>query len=258
VWKLLQTYSEPGPLRDPLLLVCLSTSNPEYRLLYSQARELGRFLLRKLDFQMFASLYSSALPPEIKVSNDGLANLVSNNFYLYAGKKRDYVLVAGHASPSEDQYDYAETILTYAKELGIKEMVSFGARWTETVLPPTDSPKITGFASSKEGAKLLEDAGITISRNESAFYFGNLIVPMCKSQGIQGYKVSVDHGEPAPHPRSVIGFLDVLSKVFGLSLDISDLQTQARELADSLRKSAVEDLDENGEPRGSQNDDIYR
>ena len=98
LWNKLQVYSRPTDLRDPVLLVSVSTSNPQYVLLYSQARELGKFLVSKLDFRLIASLYSSALAPEVQVSADGIADLISNNFYLHHGKDRDYLLFAGHAS----------------------------------------------------------------------------------------------------------------------------------------------------------------
>lgn len=254
----MQSFLEKPVLRDPLLITCLSTSNPEYRLLYSQARELAKFLQRKLDFKLVASLYSSALPPEVKVTNDGIASLVSNNFYLYSGKSRDYLLLAGHSSPIEDQFEYGEVILSYVESLGAKEMVSFGARWTESVVPPLDTPKVSGFASDEEGVKRLESAGITLSRNEAAFYFANLLVPLCKFHGIRGYKISVDHGEPIPNPKSVIEFLNVMSKMFGLSVDDSDLREQARQLAETIKRSTIEGVTGESDTKASQKDDIYR
>ena len=153
MWSRLQSHTEESRLRDPILIVCLSTANPEFRLLYSQAKELGRFLQRKLDFKLIASLYSSALPPEVKVTEDGVVNLISNNFYLYSAPARDFVLLTGHSAPVEDQYEYGDTILSYAEKLGVKELISFGARWTETVVPPLEAPKVTGFASDEEGSK---------------------------------------------------------------------------------------------------------
>ena len=257
MWKMFQSISEPGALRDPLLIVCLSTSNPEYKDLYSQGRELGRFLLKKLGFEQLSSLYSSALPPEVKVSNSGVGNLASNNFYVYRGEKRDYILLAGHSSPIEDQFEYGDVVLSYAQKLGVKELVSFGARWTETVLPPLDIPKLTGYANDEEGTKRLEVAGISIQRNESAYYFANIITSQSKFYGIRGYKVSVDHGEPAPNPKSLIAFLGILGKMFDLKVDDSDLHTQARELDESMRKAAIDGVSDDGN-KDSQNDDIYR
>ncbi|MGI0092365.1 MAG: PAC2 family protein, partial [Nitrososphaerales archaeon] len=241
---MLQVESEPGPLRDPILLVALSTSNPQFRILYSQARELARVLQRKLNFQLAATLYSSALPPEVKVSNHGVGSLVSNSFYIYSGKERDYLLLSGHSSPTGDEYEYGEVVLEYAKQLGVKEMISFGARWTDSVLPPLESPKVTGFATDEYGINRLNEAGVTILKNESAFYFGNVIVPLAKLHDIRGYKISVDHGEPSPHPKTSIAFLEVLSKMIGLSVDDSDLHQQSKQLADALQRAEIEGVRE--------------
>jgi proteasome assembly chaperone (PAC2) family protein len=258
MWIRLQTHIEERSLRDPLLIVCLSTADPQFRLLYSQAKELGRFLQRKLDFKLMASLYSSALPPEVKVNEDGVASLISNNFYLCSSPTRDFVLLTGHSSPIDDQYEYGDTILSYAEKLGVKELVSFGARWTETVASPLEDPKVTGFASDEDGAKRLSEAGVSILKNESAFYFGNVIVSLSRFHGIRAYKISVDHGEPSPNPKSIIAFMGVLSRMFNLSADVSDLNEQSKLLADEIKRAEIEGVSSEDEPKNSQSDDIYR
>ena len=190
--------------------------------------------------------------------------MLSNNFYLYSGKNRDYILFAGHASPLESEYEYGETILEYASQLGVKDLVSIGARWSQPVLAPTESPKVIGFSSDEDGVAKLKEAGVTVLKSEAAFYFANMIVPLSKLHGIRGYKLSVDHGEPIPHPKSLIAILDVLSKLTGLQVDNSDLVTQSKELAEAIQKAEIEglDIDEDGEISGSrrppQGDDIYR
>jgi proteasome assembly chaperone (PAC2) family protein len=265
MWNKLQVLSEPGSLRDPILLVSVSTSNPQFRLLYSQARELGKVLIRKLAFKQIATFYASAMSPEIRILRNGTATLQSNNFYHYAGENRDYILFAGHSSPIESEYEYAEVILDYARNLGVKELISFGARWSEPVLSPLEPPKVLGFATDEIGVNKLKEAGVTILKSEAAFYFANLIVPLAKLYGIRGFKLSVDHGEPSPHPKSLISLLTVLSKMIDLKVDQTDLLSQSKELAEAIQKAEVEgvEIDEDGEPTGTnkrsqQSDDIYR
>ena len=120
------------------------------------------------------------------------------------------------------------------------------------------APKITGFASDEEGAKRLGDNGITITRNESAFYFGNLIVPVSKFHGIRAFKISVDHGEPSPNPESVIAFLSVLSRMFNLTVDVADLREQSEQLSDAIKRAEIGGESSDEESRNPQNDDIYR
>lgn len=259
LWNKLQIYSTPSDLRNPILLVSVSTSNPQYLLLYSQARELGKFLISKLDFMLIASLYSSALSPEVQVSTDGIADLVANNFYVHRGKDRDYILFAGHASPIGDEYEYADVVLSFAKSLGVKELVSFGARWSEETISPYATPKVSGFSTDKTGTERLEQCEVEILRNENALFFANTIVALCRFHDIRGYKLSVDHGEPAPHPKSLISFLGVLSSLTGLEVDASDLVTRSKELAEAIKHAEYEpvsDEDEEGKHRDGR--DLYR
>jgi len=264
LWNRLEIDNEPKDLRNPVLLVSLSTSNPQFRLLYSQGRELGKYLLKKLDFRQIATLYSSAMSPEIRISRIGIASMLSNNFYLHSGKTRDYVLFAGHSSPVESEYEYGEVVLDYAKSLGVKELISFGARWSQPVLSPVEAPKVLGFGTDEIAVNNLKDAEVVILKSESAFYFANLIVPLAKIHGIRGYKLSVDHGEPIPHPKTLIGLISVLSKMINLQVDSSDLEAQSKDLAEAIQKAEIEglEIDEDGETEGTRRspkgDDIYR
>jgi len=80
MWERLEVDAKPA-VEDSVLLVALSTMAPQYEPLYSHARELSRFLLRKMEFKRFATLYSSSLPADVEIGEDGLARLRSNNFY---------------------------------------------------------------------------------------------------------------------------------------------------------------------------------
>ncbi|MDG6995865.1 MAG: PAC2 family protein, partial [Nitrososphaerota archaeon] len=246
-------------LRNPILLVAVSTSNPQYLLLYSQARELGKFLMSKLDFRLIASLYSSALAPEVQVSADGIADLVSNNFYLYRGNERDYILFAGHASPTGDEYEYSEIVLSFAKSLGVKELVSFGARWSEETISPYVTPKVLGFSTDKTGTERLQQCEVEVLKDEVALFFANTIVALSRFYDIRGYKLSVDHGEPSPHPKSLIAFLGILSALTGLTVDTSELEAKSKQLAEAIRRAEIEAPSEEEEERKQRGGrDLYR
>jgi len=264
LWNKLEIINEPKDLRNPVLVVSVSTSNPQFKLLYSQGRELGKYLLKKLDFRQIATLYSSAMSPEIRISRNGIAGMLSNSFHLYSGKSRDYILFAGHSSPVESEYEYGEVVLDYAKTLGVNEVISIGARWSQPVLSPLEAPKVLGFGTDETAVNTLKDAGVAILRSESAYYFANLVVPLAKIHGIRAYKLSVDHGEPTPHPKTLTALISVLSKMIDLEIDFSDLEAQSKELAEAIQKAEIEGLevDEDGEINGTRKspkgDDIYR
>jgi proteasome assembly chaperone (PAC2) family protein len=227
-------------LKDPVLLVALSTSVQQYKVLYSQARELGKFMLKKMEFEKFATLYSSSMPPLVAISDEGLIRLYSASFYRHPGE-RDIVLLAGDASPVDEQYEFSESVLKYAHSLGVREVVSVGTRWTEEAASPTAVPRVKGFATDEKGVKDLEGWGVEITRDEPAPYFASLVIALAERYGMRGYKLSVDHGEPTPHPRSVIEIMATLQKMMGLQVDTSELIGIADKMAANLEPGVGND-----------------
>jgi len=213
-------------LKNPALIVAVSTSVPQYRALYSQARELGEYMLRKMKFAKIGTVRTSAFPPEVLVRDNGLSTLPECSFYLIRGK-RDVILFAGDASPAEEQYEFAQFLLEKAKDMGVTELYSVGARWAENPLPPEAEPQATGFATDSTGVSKLKKHGVKILADESAPFFSSMVVAMAKEMGIKGYKLSVDHGEPSPHVRSVTKLLEILSAMAGFDVDLAELRSKA-------------------------------
>ncbi len=241
MWEKIVETGERPKLRNPVLVVALSTSNPQYRSLYSHARELGEFMLKKMDFKKFATIYASALPPAIVISDEGTARLVSASFYHFSGG-RDVVLLAGDTSPTDDQYEFCDAVLQFAKELGVVDLISIGTRWTEAVALPTFTPKVLGFATDQRGVDELTGLGVTIIKDEPAPFFASMVVAMAEERGIRGFKLSVDHGEPIPHPKSLVELLLVLSKMLSFEVDAADLEASAKEMEANLKDEPPIDL----------------
>lgn len=240
MWEKL-VVDEEQVTEDSALLVALSTMAPQYEPLYSHARELSRFLLRKMEFRKFATLYSSSLPADVAIGDDGLVRLRSNSFYSFAAKRR-VIMLAGDGSPFDDQQEYADSVLSFARRLGATEVVSVGARWSESPVPAGVPLKPVGFASDAAGVKELEELGVTITKGEPGPFFANLIVGMAGDYGMRGYKIGVDHGEPLPHPRSLLQIVRVLSEMLGFTVDTKELVTRAKELEKEGAETALPDV----------------
>jgi proteasome assembly chaperone (PAC2) family protein len=241
MWENIVETGDRPRLRDPVLVVALSTSNPQYRSLYSHARELGIFMLKKMEFKKFATIYASALPPAIVISDEGTARLISASFYQFSGG-RDVVLLAGDTSPMDEQYEFCDTLLRFAKELGVVDVISIGTRWTEAVALPTFTPKVLGFATDQKGVDELTGLGVTIIKDEPAPFFASIVVAMAKAHGMRGYKLSVDHGEPIPHPKSLVELLRVLTKMLQIEVDPADLEASAKAMEADLQDEPSVDL----------------
>ncbi|HYA55909.1 MAG TPA: PAC2 family protein [Nitrososphaerales archaeon] len=212
-------------LKNPSMIVAVSTSMPQYRALYSQARELAEYLLGKMDFRKIGTVRASAFPPEVLVRHDGLSTLPECSFYICRGKK-DLLLFAGDSSPADEQYEFAQFVLKVAKDLETKELYSVGARWAETPVPAEAEPVTTGFSTDPTGVANLRNHGVRILGEEPAPFFASMVVAMAKDVGIRGYKLSVDHGEPTPHVRSVTKLLEILCEMASFEVDLGELKAK--------------------------------
>jgi proteasome assembly chaperone (PAC2) family protein len=220
------TSSYEGRPNNPAVIVAVSTSLPQYRELYSQARELGNFMLRKMESQKIATIHSSSLAPEVVVREDGSAVLPGCYVHLMKGE-RDILLLTGDSSPMEDQYQFARIVLGHAEKLGAKELYSVGARWAENPLSPEAEPEPNGFATDKLGVEKLKKCGVKIVQEEPAPFFASVVVGLAGEYGMRGYKLSVDHGEPSPHPRSVARILKALTALAGFDVSTDELRAQS-------------------------------
>ena len=225
MWIDFEADDVPAP-RSPVMIVAVSTSMPQYRALYSQARELAGYLLKKMDFKIIGTVRASSFPPEVLVRDDGLSSLPECRFYLSRGK-RDLLLFAGDTSPADEQYEFAEFILETASKMGVKDLYSVGARWAENPIPSEAEPQATGFATDATGVARLRKQGVRILAEEPAPFFASMVVAMAKEVGIRGYKLAVDHGEPSPHVRSVIKLLEVFSTMASFEVDLGELRAKA-------------------------------
>jgi proteasome assembly chaperone (PAC2) family protein len=212
----------PRKLHDPQMIVAVSTAIPQYRVLYSQGRELANYLLRKLKFERIATFNSSSSPPEVIIREDGTATLPACHVYL-THAKRDVLLFSGDGSPMDDQYQYSRVLLDYACEIGVKDLYSVGARWADSPLSPESEPQVNGFATERTGTRRLQKCGVKLLSEEPAPFFASMIVGLARDFGIRAYKISVDHGEPSPHPRSIARMLQVLSSLCGLEIQVDEL-----------------------------------
>jgi hypothetical protein len=105
-------FAEDGGYKpkNPALIVSVSTSMPQYKALYSQAREMADYMLKKMKFEKLGTIRTSAFPPEVLVRGDGVSTLPECSFYVTKGKD-DLILFAGDTSPMDEQYEFAQFLL---------------------------------------------------------------------------------------------------------------------------------------------------
>ena len=235
MWDKWEVHGKPD-LKGASMIITLTTSMPQYLMLYSQGRELAEYLKNHLHVKHFATYYSDSMPPDCLIRSDGTAGLYSCEFHYFEGRTgKRIILLSGESSPQTEMYWFADRVLSFARDLGVKEMFSIGTRWTES---PTIEmkPQVLGFGSDADAVDRLRRNGVRILSDEQAPYFGSLVVGMSKLYGITGYKLSVNHGEPRPHPRSVKALLQVLFSLLDFMIDTTELDQKARQMDATIKE----------------------
>ncbi len=157
-----------------------------------------------------------------------------------------------------DEYDFGDQILSFAQKLGVREVVSLGARWNEDPVSPFEMPKVIGFSSDEDGVEELKALGVEIEKEESAYFFANTVVGLVPKYSMRGFKLSVNHGEPRPHPKTVMAFLGVLSKMMREDVELSELQASSQELEKVIKSAGYDATAANALQQQQPQGDIYR
>lgn len=219
------------------MIVALSTGLPQYFMLYSQARELSSYLLEHIQSLKLATYYTSAMEEFVNVGDDAVAKLPGYEIYQLKpnrtpGSTDEILLLTGYASPREHIYEFCDRVLTKAVEKWkVGTLVSVGARWAdEPTEPILSSSRVYGFGGSEAESSIIRKLGLPEHPAEVAPYFANVIASMAPLYGVMGFNLSVDHGEPRPHPRQLQAIIAALSKLLGFSLDVTDLDAEAEKL----------------------------
>jgi uncharacterized protein len=81
--------------------------------------------------KIYAKVISDSFPPAVHTKN-GVLELISDDIYLYRSKKRDYLFLIGPVQPSlmmpissSQHYEFSETISSFLKKQGVKEIYTF-------------------------------------------------------------------------------------------------------------------------------------
>jgi proteasome assembly chaperone (PAC2) family protein len=235
MWEKWVFHSEERIERSSMI-VALSTGLPQYYMLYSQGRELAKFLLEHVENKKLASYYSSAMEDFVLVNDDAVAELPAYGVHRLMPTRSDseeqILLFSGHSSPREETYEFCDSLLSTAKsKWGVQRIISIGTRWAEEPTQPVvETSKVYGFGGSNADVALMRKLGIIEHPTEVAPYFANIIVGMAPLYGLSAIKLSVDHGEVRPHPRQIKAIMGVLGKMLGFSVDVSLLDEEAEKL----------------------------
>ena len=222
--------NEAPKLRAPFLVAGLPDSGRVAKIVLDQ-------LIKQLKAIPLGYLYSDYLPPRLLLKPDGTAELMKHEFYYWQNTSgpQDLVLYTGDAQPilPEAAYRLSQAVVDLAEKLGVETVVTVGAFITGKI---SDNPKVYGAASDPRLVEELRALQVEIIDRGAVTWMNGLIPGLAKVKNLKGLFLSGETSGFMVDPRAAMIILRVLIKKLGLQIEMKELEGQAKELEDALKK----------------------
>ncbi|KUO42114.1 MAG: hypothetical protein APU95_03890 [Hadesarchaea archaeon YNP_N21] len=187
-------------------------------------------LVSELNAKRFAELRSPHFPHHIYIEGGGLVRMVRNDFYGAHVAGKDLIILVGdsQAVTPEGHYEIAEKILEVAGKLEVKEIFTLGGYATGKY--SNEKPKVVAVFSHPELMEKYKSFGIAVEVNGGPIIGASgLLLGLGRLRGMDGVcLLGETHGMIVDH-KSAQSVLEVLTKILGFSVDMSALETRAKE-----------------------------
>ena len=195
-------------------------------------------LIRQLKAELFAEMYSPSFSPKVWLAEDGTVKLVKGDFHFVKGKGTgDLVLFTASEQPRspEGQYELAERVLEFGEKLAVKRLVTMGGMATDRF---TDARKVYGGSTDPALMSELEKHGVVKLAGGSITGTNGLLFGLAKPRNTQAICLLAETpGYLSFDAAAARAVLEVISKMVGVQVDMSDLEKQAKENKDAVERA---------------------
>jgi uncharacterized protein (TIGR00162 family) len=208
------------------------------------------YLIRELNAELFGEVYSQFFPPYVLIKRDGVVELMRNELYYWKNQKlkNDLILFTGNAqavSP-EGQYLIAEEVLNTVIKFGVKRLYSTAAF---VINKRIERPSVYGAVTEPKLIEEMKAYGIVPMVEGSITGTNGLLFGLSKTKNLPGMcLLGETRGYRTPTGQFVVdakaarAVLEVLTKMLGISVDMTPLESQAKVTAEFIKRmEEVED-----------------
>lgn len=223
-------FGKKPKLKNPVLIEGLPGFGQVGRL-------VAEHLVKEFKGKEFAELYSPHFPPQVMIKNNGLVDMITNNFYSITklkGTKRDILVVVGEAQAATitGQYEICTHILDVAQNFGVKDVVTIGGYATGRLLK---KPKVYGAATNQSLIKEFSKHGVVFKAKGSRGGIVGASGLLLGLSQLRDMKAVCLMGETPGHPllidaKAAEAVLNVLGKYLGIKIEMGELDRRAKEL----------------------------
>ncbi|VVB97927.1 PAC2 family protein [uncultured archaeon] len=195
-----------------------------------------KYLITKMGGTKLADVYSPHFPHQVLMTKKGAIRPIKNMFYHAKAGKRDLLLLVGdvQAISSEGQYEVAGKLLDYAQKQGVKDVISIGGYSTGKL---NEKRKVFGVVTHKQMVGELKKFGVVFGEAKGAIVGAAGLLPaLSKIKGMRGMCLMGETHGSYVDAVSASNVIHVLERLVGFTVDLKDLEKQAKEGEKIIKK----------------------
>jgi uncharacterized protein (TIGR00162 family) len=186
-----------------------------------------RYLIKRLEAERFAYLYSPHFPYFVLVNKKGSVRLLRGTFYSWKNKdgKNDIMLFTGdsQAQTIEGQYEISDNLVDFAKRHNAKAIVTVGGYRMES----KDKPKVVAAATNQELLNRALKAGAIVSPVGNPIVgTAGLILGLARFKRIDALCLLGETRGYLPDPNAAKSVLEVLQALLGIDVNLTGLDEE--------------------------------
>jgi uncharacterized protein len=187
-----------------------------------------QYMVDQLGFEQIGTMTSKFFPP-LAMMNKGVIN---DPVRIYI-KNDIAAIVADIPIHPMICYETSRDIIDWIEQFKPKEVLTIAG-----IITNEPEKRVFGVATTTEGLKRIEEHTLLLPIGSISGIASSLLTE-CKARGITAYGL-LGETVNAPDPRSSAATIEVLNKLYNLSLDMQPLIDQAVEIEQSMGKLAEE------------------
>lgn len=207
----------------------------------------GYYLMSKLGMSVLAELQTSTLFDleyvEVQKGILHSGRRPRSRFFLYSDpeKKRDVVVLLGEAQPPMGKYQYCESIVEFAKKIGVERIFTFAAMATQ--MHPEHASRVFIAASNEQTLEELQSGKVQVLDEGHISGLNGVLLGVAAEKGVQGACLlgEMPHiFSQLPFPKASLAILDVFSDLTNLNIDLEELAEQSRQMDEQLGQALAQ------------------
>ena len=184
-------------------------------------------LIQELAAELIADIYSSSLPPQVVIRNDGTVELMKNSLYYCNKDGKHIFLLTGDSQPVMPDAEYALADLIFDMLKVDIELVFTLAAYITGVF--VNKPKVYATATAKDLIEQLREKGLEIMDNGSVTGMNGIIIGLAKLRGIRGVCLLGETSGYVVDASASQAVLKALLDIIGIEVDMQDLEKRAKD-----------------------------